>query len=268
MKIAYIGYDILYPCLEALDAAGCTVMEVFTCNTDNIYEFNHKVKAFAKTRGLPCHTERITLDDIHRLRDNGCEAIFSAGYFYRVPIDHSLPIVNVHPAMLPIGRGAWPMPTVILRGMHESGVTLHKMESDFDSGDILIQESFPVTDKDDLETMTDTICEIGARLCTEVVSRFRYYYDNAIPQGEHEYWDCPTKEDATITADTSPADAERILRAFLGFDCYLRISEDREICIVRGRFSPIEHAMEFGTKWDSGSGEHGFAVNGGVILIP
>ena len=42
MKIAYLGYDVLYPCLLALESAGCTVMELFTCKTDNVYEFNTK----------------------------------------------------------------------------------------------------------------------------------------------------------------------------------------------------------------------------------
>ena len=52
MKIAYAGFDLLYPCLEALEAAGCEVMRVFTYPTDNVYEFNRQVTGFAEARGI------------------------------------------------------------------------------------------------------------------------------------------------------------------------------------------------------------------------
>lgn len=265
MKIAYLGYDVLYPCLEALEAAGCTVMEVFTCDTDNVYEFNTKMIAFSKQRDIPCTMQRITLCDIHRLKSLGCQAIFCAGYFHKVPIDHSLPIINVHPALLPIGRGAWPMPVVILRGLTQSGVTLHKMENELDAGDILIRQAFSVSPQDNLETMTETICGISAQLCTQVVTHFDYYWNHAVPQGAFEYWDCPQKPDYTITMNTPPEEAERILRAFYGFDCYLRLDDNTEICIVRGEFLPMQHEMPFGTLTTI-SGRQGYAVRGGIVL--
>ena len=268
MRIAYLGYDALYPCLPALEEAGCTVMEVFTCDTDNVYEFNAHVTAFARQRNIPCHVKRITLDDIHRLRDAGCQAIFCAGYFYKVPIDHSLPIVNVHPSLLPIGRGAWPMPVVILRGLSQSGVTLHKMEQDFDAGDILIQQAFPVSPQDNLETMTKTICRIAPELCARVAGQFEHYWDSAVPQGAYEYWPYPKKNDYTITMNTQPQEVEKILRAFYGFDCYLQLDERREICIVRGEFFPMRHDLPFGAKTSAVPGRTGYAVGGGIVLEP
>ena len=137
MRIAYLGYDLLSPCLTALAESGCEVAAVFSFPTDNQYEFNRDLRAFAKAHDVPFTEKRITLEDIHRLKAAGCEAVFCAGYVYRVPVDHSLPIVNVHPALLPVGRGAWPMPVTILRGLDVSGVTLHRMEPELDVGDVL-----------------------------------------------------------------------------------------------------------------------------------
>lgn len=265
MKIAYLGYDVLFPCLEALEEAGCSVMEVFTCRTDDQFEFHREVLAFAKQRGLCCHVQPITLEDIHRLRDAGCQAIFCAGYFYKVPIDHSVPIVNVHPAMLPKGRGAWPMPVTILRQLPESGVTLHKMEQALDAGDILIQQAFPVGPREDLESMTRTICRIAALLCRQVAGDFEHYWNHATPQGEFEYWPYPGKADATITQATSARQADRILRAFFGFDCYLA-APDREICVIRGKFRPQEHDLPFGTAVECADGATAYAVTGGVVV--
>ena len=261
MKIAYLGYDLLYPCLEALEGSGCEVLEVFTCATDQEFEFNDRVTAFARERGLPLHIEKITREDFRRLKASGCEAVFCAGYFHRVPTDHDLPIINVHPALLPIGRGAWPMPVWILRGMTEGGVTLHKMAADFDTGDILIQKAFSITEADDLETLTEKICQIGAELCAEVAGDLGRYLANARAQGEGEYWPCPQKEDATVTADTPPDVTRRIFRAFYGFDCYLR-TDTTEICVVGGRFRPCVHEFPFGTETDGG-----IAVTGGMIVL-
>lgn len=267
MRIAYLGYDLLYPCLTALVDSGCEVMEVFSFPTDDEFEFNRDVRGFAQTRGLPFTTKRITLDDIHRLKGAGCEAIFCAGYIYKVPVDHSLPIVNVHPALLPIGRGAWPMPVTILRGLTVSGVTIHKMEAELDTGDILLQQAYPVGPEDTLETMTAAIRQIGGELCRELMKDFSAYWAAARPQGEGEYWACPTKADCTITCDTPPEQTERILRAFYGFDCYLSTPAG-ERRIIKGCFQPMAHDRSFGEVDAGADSRRLYYVQGGIISEP
>lgn len=264
MRIAYLGYDILLPCLRALEESGCSVMELFSFPTDNEFEFNRELRHFAGERGIPFTERPIGLDDIHRLKGAGCEAVFCAGYLYRVPVDHSLPIVNVHPSLLPVGRGAWPMPVTILRGLTESGVTLHKMEEGFDTGDILLQQAFPVGPEDDLETMTAKIRTIAADLCRRMAADFDRLWAAGRPQGAGEYWPYPQKPDYTITAETPPQETERILRAFFGFDCYLK-TEEAEYRIVRGVFRPEPHARPFGTVETRPDGTRRYAVRGGII---
>ncbi len=264
MRIAYLGYDMLSPCLTALADSGCQVVGVYSFPTDNVYEFNREVRAFAEARGIPFTEKRITLEEIHRLKDAGCQAIFCAGYIYKVPVDHSIPIVNVHPALLPVGRGAWPMPVVILRGLDVSGVTLHRMEPELDVGDILLQEAFPVGPEDTLETMTAQIRRVGAKLCRQVMTDLPGYWAAARPQGEGEYWQEPTEADRTITPDTLPEEVDRILRAFLGFDCYLRM-EAGDRLVVGGRFRPMEHNRPFGAEEALPGGGMRYYVRGGAV---
>ena len=267
MKIAYLGYDLLAPCLTALAESGCEVMEVYSFPTDNELEFNTEVRGFAQSRGLPYTEARITLEDIHRLRDAGCEAVFCAGYLYRVPVDHSLPLVNVHPALLPVGRGAWPMPVTILRGLEESGVTLHRMEADFDTGAILLQKAIPVGPEEDLEHLTGIIRQTAAELCRQAAADFPRLWAGAVPQGEGEYWPDPQKPDYTITAQTAPEAAERILRAFYGYNCYLHAGE-REYRLVRGRFKALDHNRPFGEAAPAPAGGRRYYIRGGVIETP
>lgn len=97
MKIAYIGIDALYPALPALAQAGGEIAEVFTCETDNVTEFNLRVRAFAGERGLPLTIGRVTQADLERLKAAGCEAAVCGGYYHRLPVDPALPIVNIPP---------------------------------------------------------------------------------------------------------------------------------------------------------------------------
>lgn len=53
-------------------------------------------------------------------------------------------IVNCHPSLLPAHRGANPYFWAIYSGDKKTGVTFHKMDENFDSGDILMQASFDI----------------------------------------------------------------------------------------------------------------------------
>lgn len=268
MKIAYLGYDILFECLLALEGAGCEVMEAFTCPTDNVFEFNHRICEYSHRRGIPCTVNPISLADLHRLSNAGCRAVFCAGYFYKIPVaDSPLPMVNVHPALLPEGRGAWPMPVQILRGMDRGGVTLHKIAEQWDAGDILLQKAFPIAPTDDLELVTQKVNRVATELCTRMALHFDEIWGQAVPQGPGTYWPCPQKEDCTITPQTSPAETERILRAFYGFDCYLKDAA-REQQIIRGRFYPQPHRMPFGQSFPLENGGTGYWVQGGRVETP
>lgn len=249
MKIAYIGIDLLYPALPALAAAGCEVVEIFTCPTDNETEFNLKITAFAQAHGIPYTASRMTGTDIARLKGKGCKAAVCGGYYYRLPVDPEFPIINIHPALLPIGRGAWPMPLVILRERKETGITLHRVAQGFDEGDILLQERVAVSPKDDLESLMDKLTAPLPEMMATLAADFDALLANARPQGEGEYWPCPDERDYPITPDTPYADADRILRAFYGYRCIYRDGE-KTWAVIGGR------AAE--------SGE-GFPFQGGVI---
>ena len=116
--------------------------------------------------------------------------------------------------------------------------------------------------------MTETICEIAAQLCAQVVQQFEYYWNNAIVQGTYEYWDYPQKSDYTITLHTQPSEVEKILRAFYGFDCYLQLEDNSEICIIKGVFQPMQHTMPFGTPVAAEPDRRGYAVTGGIVWTP
>lgn len=191
MKIAYCGFDLFYKCLEEIHKADHQIIKIFTVDTDGIYEFSDKITSFADNHTIPCTKNRITIDDIQHLKEQGCELLISAGYHYKIPIsqnqNETIKGINLHPALLPIGRGAWPMPLTILKKLDSTGVTVHKLTKNFDEGDILKATKFSVMHTDNLETLIDKYHEKGVTLLIEVLSKFEYYWSKATPQEKGEY---------------------------------------------------------------------------------
>lgn len=237
MKIAYLGIDLLKPVLDALLAEGCQVLKLFTCPVDNVTEFNTAVIQTAEGRGIPYTLSRITAADLDKLSAQGCQLLVCAGYYYRAPVTDAFPMVNFHPTPLPVGRGSWPMPRLILEGTEFGGVTAHKMAADFDTGEILLQERFPLAGREDHRTYMEKVYEKVPGMVHKLVNDLPQVLANAQPQGAGEYWPLPREADWTVTPDMDAARADLILRAFYGYECVYRDGE-RRIELIGGRLIP------------------------------
>ena len=77
--------------------------------------------------------------------------------------------INVHASLLPKYRGAAPMQRAIMDGERETGVTIMYMAEGLDTGDMLMQQSFPISDTDDFGIVHDRTAEMGARMLSEAV---------------------------------------------------------------------------------------------------
>jgi len=247
MRTAYIGIDLLYPALPALEEAGCEIIKIFTCKTDGVTEFNHKVCAFADSRNIPVQTERITENDILELEQEGCELILCAAYYYKVPVWKNLRMVNIHPALLPEGRGAWPMPVQLLQRHLYSGVTFHKMTEQFDDGDILLQKQVEILPDDNLETLTIRLCEQIPGMVKQLIANLDSLFIKAKPQGNGSYWACPSESDYIVDSSMCVEEAELILRAFYGYECWYR-NRDKIYVLQRALAYKNDNIVENLTK--------------------
>jgi methionyl-tRNA formyltransferase len=55
--------------------------------------------------------------------------------------------INVHPSKLPLYRGPIPLPWAVRNGETEIGMTVHRMDANFDTGAILAQAPVPVDEE-------------------------------------------------------------------------------------------------------------------------
>lgn len=225
MRIAYIGIDLLYPALPALYDRGCDILKIFTCRTDNVTEFNTDVMEFARLHDIPITMERITLKDLRILEEMGCELVVSAGYYYMIPIGTDMKMINIHPTLLPVGRGAWPMPRLIMDGYTQGGVTFHKIIKEADAGDIVLQRSFHIDKNENHMTYMNKVHLLLDDMIDELVAKLDELYVNALPQGEGSYFADMVQEDYTVESSMTVQEADVILRAFYGYECIYRSQE-------------------------------------------
>lgn len=219
MKIVYLGIDLLYPVLASLLDNGCEILKIFTCPTDNVTEYNTRVIQCAKDQGIPYTEQRITRADFYGLSGKGCQLFICAGYYYRIPVTQAFPMVNFHPSPLPLGRGPWPMPWIILKGLTEGGITAHKIVEKLDAGDILLQETFAVEPEETLATYMDKVSARIPGMVSRLLGSLDALWKNARPQGEGVYWNGPTADQWTVRDSMTAEEADRILRAFYGYEC-------------------------------------------------
>jgi methionyl-tRNA formyltransferase len=77
--------------------------------------------------------------------------------------------INLHGSLLPQYRGAAPINWAVINGETETGVTTFKMKQEIDTGDILLQESFPIGENETAGEVHDRMKGIGASLLVKTV---------------------------------------------------------------------------------------------------
>ena len=220
-KIIYFGLDALIGCLHLIMSRGFEVVKIFT-SPDDDYDKTEALTVFAETNNIPISYTKPTGDELQALCENGVRLMVVGGYPWKIPVVENMYQVNIHPSLLPIGRGPWPMPVSILRGI-DSGVTLHKLTEKIDEGDIILQEIIPADPRNNLVTLTEKIGSVAVSLLDQFLSNTDDLWKNAKPQTKGEYWSEPEDSERTFELTERVETIEKILRAFYGYGALTKI---------------------------------------------
>lgn len=77
--------------------------------------------------------------------------------------------LNIHPSKLPKYRGAAPLQRTIINGEQETAVCIMQMDEGLDTGDILLSEDLPVSNKTTFVELHNKCAELGANLLLQVL---------------------------------------------------------------------------------------------------
>ncbi|HQY11569.1 MAG TPA: methionyl-tRNA formyltransferase [Ferruginibacter sp.] len=77
--------------------------------------------------------------------------------------------VNLHGSLLPQYRGAAPINWAVINGEKETGVTTFRLKHEIDTGDILLQQRFPIGENETAGEVHDKMKDIGAQLLVKTI---------------------------------------------------------------------------------------------------
>jgi methionyl-tRNA formyltransferase len=270
MKIAYCGYDFFHGCLRSLIADGHEILKVFTFDCDNRNNFNRYIYEICEQHQLPITQAAISTTDVKQLDEQGCELLITAGYRYKVPDMRNLSMkgINVHPTLLPLGRGVWPLPWIILTQQVQSGVSIHKLTPEYDAGDVLWQMPFELTADENLESLSCKTQMVAIDALAAVMQNFDSMWYNAKSQDNHQasVWPMPQRSDRTIQWNTSVNEIDSIGRAFGKLGAYA-FFDDQWWCVYDLRVWPQIHRQSVGQVVHKSNTEMVVAAADGYVCL-
>lgn len=181
MKAVVFAYhDMGCTGLRVLLEADCDIAAIFT-HQDSPGEklFFDSVARLAAEHGIPVYAP----DDVNhplwvdRIRKLSPDVIFSF-YYRKLLCDTILQIpavgaFNLHGSLLPVYRGRSPLNWVLENGEKETGVTLHRMVSRADAGNIVIQHPVTIDDDDNALKLHLKLCNAAQTLLRDILPAIR-----------------------------------------------------------------------------------------------
>ncbi|OGT36079.1 MAG: methionyl-tRNA formyltransferase [Gammaproteobacteria bacterium RIFCSPHIGHO2_12_FULL_37_14] len=124
--------------------------------------------------------------------------------------------INIHPSLLPRWRGAAPIQHTILAGDTVTGVSIMQMDEGLDTGPVLLQNKYTITEEETSQTLENHLANLGATLLIETLDCLAKKSLSAQPQNNQyaTYAKKITKKDAEINWAQTAIDIERQIRAY------------------------------------------------------
>lgn len=195
MRILFMGSaEFACPAVEALRVSGHDLVACVT-QPDRPKGRHLKltpcpVKALAEARGIPVLTpERVAdphvLASVEALRP---DLIVVAAYGQYLPSRllamPRLACINIHPSLLPKYRGAAPIQWAVASGDTMTGVSILHVSKKMDSGDLILQASYPIGDEDTAGSLEPKLAEFGAELMLQAIAQVEQGTAARLPQDE------------------------------------------------------------------------------------
>ena len=179
LRIVFMGTpEFAVGSLSALVEAGCQIVGVITA-PDKLAGRGMKltesaVKKYAVEKGLHIlQPEKLKNPDfIAALKALNADLQIVVAFRMLPEIVWEMPpmgTINLHGSLLPQYRGAAPIHWAVINGEKETGVTTFKLQHAIDTGDILLQKSFPIGPDETTGEVHDRMKNIGAKVLVETV---------------------------------------------------------------------------------------------------
>ena len=141
----------------------------------------------ARKRKIPIYLHPMSQDRhqwnlelLDYLQSLNLDLVVSAG-FMRI-LDHSvtssLPIINSHPALLPLFPGAHAVRDALAAGAKKTGTTIHWVDAGVDTGEIIAQAELDIAPEDNEETLHERIKILERSLIVATIEQLLLTMEN------------------------------------------------------------------------------------------
>jgi len=123
------------------------------------------------------HSDRMkdALDIVLQMQDNiryivltGFMTILTADFIHHFN-EKDIQIINIHPSLLPKYKGLNTYKRALENEDEKQGMTIHYVDEELDSGPILFQVSFDITDRDNIKSIERKTKELEQRWYPKVI---------------------------------------------------------------------------------------------------
>jgi len=122
--------------------------------------------------------------------------------------------LNIHPSLLPDGRGPEPVFRALRRGLRETGVSIHRLDGGFDTGPVLARRRLAIPDDATLPSLEGDLAALGAEILLETLPGLRDGTVEARPQAAAGWLaPFPRAEDLVVPTSWPAERARRFIRA-------------------------------------------------------
>jgi methionyl-tRNA formyltransferase len=103
---------------------------------------------------------------LRKIQQSGAEiaTVCAFGQLIQEPLLSALPMVNVHPSLVPRWRGAAPIERAIMARDAETGVSVLRVTAGLDSGPVALREATPIDPEEDYGSLSARLAAMGGEL--------------------------------------------------------------------------------------------------------
>lgn len=179
LRIVFMGTpEFAVASLDALVNAGCQIVGVVTAPDKpagrGMKLMQSDVKKYAVEKGLlVLQPEKLKNPDfLEELKGLRADVQVVVAFRMLPELVWNMPpmgTINLHGSLLPQYRGAAPIHWAVINGEAQTGVTTFKLQHAIDTGDILLQDSFPIGPDETTGEVHDRMKMIGAKLLVKTI---------------------------------------------------------------------------------------------------
>ncbi len=177
--------------------------------------------------------------------------------------------INIHASLLPAYRGASPIQAAILNMDKEAGITTMVMDTELDTGDMLLKSRTKLTEADTAQTLHDRLALMGAELIIKTIEGV--LNNTIIPQpqdhSKSSYAPMLKKEDGRIDWCKTPDQISAQVRAMTPWPGAFTFLNDERIKIIEVRPMDIQTEFDPGTVFSCDCDEIQVAAGSGSVAI-